>query len=228
MIIPFLAGLTSFLHPCFIGVITTFYALLAMVKRKKEFIIGAFIGSVIVNFSFIYFTDALSKIVSQKVFNYLLGGLLIYFGLMFMGVIKHKHNHDSLLFKNVDKFNPFLLGILTVFSWIQSFFHIFIPVAVLIKASDNLFLNLLAYNIGVIIPVLVFKKMTTFAFLRRPMLKKIGAGALIIVGIITFFDATHQIEELINFKGIVIKEEGHHHHHHGEDEHGHEAHHDEK
>ena len=119
--IAFTLGISGFFHPCFIGTITTFYAALVLVRDRKKFILGSILGIIIINFLFLFFTDLLSHIFHQRIFNYIIGGMFILFGLMFLGVIKHKHSHLLLSVDRIKNANPVLVGIFIVFSWIQSF-----------------------------------------------------------------------------------------------------------
>jgi cytochrome c biogenesis protein CcdA len=198
--IAFTLGVSGFFHPCFIGTITTFYAALVLVKDKKKFILGSILGMVIINFSFLFFTDLLTHIFHQRIFNYIIGGMFILFGLMFLGVIKHKHSHFLLSIERIQKINPVLVGIFIVFSWIQSFAHIFIPMVPLI-AKTNSYLRIfiiLPYIIGLTIPV------TLFNFLPLRLKKKhtqkytkIIGILLIILGIFISFNLFEEIEHLV-------------------------------
>lgn len=157
-IIAFTLGISGFFHPCFIGTITTFYAALTLIKDKKKFILGNIIGIFIINFSFLFFTDFLTHVFHQQIFNYITGGMFIFFGLMFLGVIKHKHSHFLLTIKKIERVNPIFMGMFIIFSWIQSFAHIFIPMVPLISRVNSysrIFL-ILPYILGLILPVVLF------------------------------------------------------------------------
>ena len=199
-LIAFILGISGFFHPCFIGAITTFYASLILVSNKKKFILGNISGIIILNFLFLFFIDFLSYIFQKKIFNYIIGVLFILFGLIFLGVIKYKHFHILLSIEKIKNRNPVLVGILFIFSWIQSFAHIFVPIIPLISKIDPYlnFFMILSYTVGVIIPV------TLFNFLplklkeknRKKYTKIIGAF-LIIIGIFITFNLFEEIEHLI-------------------------------
>lgn len=198
--IAFTLGISGFFHPCFIGTITTFYAALVLVKDRKKFILGSILGIIIINFSFLFFTDFLSHIFHQKIFNYIIGGMFILFGLMFLGVIKHKHAHFLLSVEKIEKTNPVLMGIFITFSWIQSFAHIFIPMVPLISKTNSylrIFI-ILPYILGLIIPVTLFNFLPLgFKEKHRYKYNKIIGILLIILGIFITFNLFEEIEHLI-------------------------------
>lgn len=199
-LIAFTLGITSFFHPCFIGTITTFYAFLVLIKEKTKFIFGCFLGILIINFLFLFFTDTLSHIFHQQMFNYIIGGLFILFGLMFLGVIKHSHSHFLLSADKIEKTNPILMGVFVAFSWIQSFAHIFIPMAPIIP-KDNIYSSIfmiLFYTIGLTIPVILFKFIPIkINFKNNKRYTKIIGIILIVLGIFITFNLFEEIEHLI-------------------------------
>lgn len=200
-LIAFTLGISSFFHPCFVGTITTFYTFLVLIKNKKKFIFGCFLGTLIINFLFLFFTDFLNHVFHQQIFNYIMGALFIFFGLMFLGVIKHKHSHFSLSSEKINKTNPILIGILIVFSWIQSFAHTFIPMAPMVPKNNiySSILMILFYSLGLTIPVILFK----FIPLKinkqnKKKYTKIAGAILIILGTFTTFDLFESIEHLVS------------------------------
>lgn len=198
--IAFTLGISGFFHPCFIGTITTFYAALVLVRDRKKFILGSILGIIIINFSFLFFTDLLGHIFHQKIFNYIIGIMFILFGLMFLGVIKHKHSHLLLSIDRVKNANPVLVGIFIVFSWIQSFAHIFIPMVPLISKTNSYlnFFIILPYITGLIIPVTLFNFLPLqFKEKHRDKYTKIIGVLLIILGIFISFNLFEEIEHLI-------------------------------
>ena len=198
--IAFTLGISGFFHPCFIGTITTFYAALILVKDKKKFILGSILGIFIINFSFLFFTDLLSHIFHQRIFNYIIGGMFIFFGLMFLGVIKHKHSHLLLSIEKIKNTNPVLIGIFIVFSWIQSFAHIFIPMVPLISKTNSYlrFFIILPYVIGLTIPVTLFNFLPLqFKEKHRHKYTKIIGIILIILGIFISFNLFEELEHLV-------------------------------
>ncbi|MCS5422413.1 MULTISPECIES: cytochrome c biogenesis protein CcdA [Psychrilyobacter] len=198
--IAFTLGLSGFFHPCFIGTITTFYAALVLVKEKKKFILGSILGIIIINFSFLFFTDLLSHIFHQRIFNYIIGGMFILFGLMFLGVIKHQHSHLLLSAERIKNANPVLVGIFVVFSWIQSFAHIFIPMVPLISKTNSYlrFFIIIPYVIGLTIPVTLFNFLPLqFKEKHRQKYTKIIGIILIILGIFISFNLFEEIEHLV-------------------------------
>lgn len=198
--IAFTLGISGFFHPCFIGAITTFYAALVLVKDKKKFILGSILGVFIINFSFLLFTDFLSHIFHQKILNYIIGGMFILFGLMFLGIIKHKHSHLLLSIDRIKKTNPILMGVFIVFSWVQSFAHIFIPMVPLIsKTSSYLKIFIIfPYILGLAIPVALFNFLPLkFKEKHRHKYNKFIGILLIILGIFISFNLFEKIEHLI-------------------------------
>lgn len=198
--IAFALGISGFFHPCFIGTITTFYAALVLVKDRKKFILGSILGVIIINFSFLFFTDFLTHIFHQRVFNYILGGLFIFFGLMFLGVIKHKHSHLLLSVDRIKNTNPILVGFFVVFSWVQSFAHIFIPMVPLISKTNSYLkiFMILPYITGLILPVTLFNFLPLqFKEKHRHKYTKIIGILLIILGFFITFNLFEEIEHLI-------------------------------
>ncbi|MEI6857401.1 cytochrome c biogenesis protein CcdA [Psychrilyobacter sp.] len=198
--IAFTLGISGAFHPCFIGTITTFYAALVLIKDRKKFILGSILGIIIINFSFLFFTDFLSHILHQKIFNYIIGGMFIFFGLMFLEVIKHKHAHFLLSVEKIEKTNPILMGIFITFSWIQSFAHIFIPMVPLISKTNpylRIFI-ILPYILGLTIPVTLFNFLPLrFKEKYRHKYNKIIGILLIILGMFITFNLFEEIEHLI-------------------------------
>lgn len=198
--IAFTLGLSGFFHPCFIGTITTFYAALVLVNNKKKFILGSILGIIIINFLFIYFIDFLEHIVHQRIFSYIIGGLFIFFGLMLLGIIKHKHSHLLLSIERIKNTNPILVGVFIVFSWVQSFAHIFIPMVPLISKTNsslNFFL-IIPYILGLIIPVSLFNFLPSeFKKKYRHKYTKVIGILLIVLGIFISFDLFERIEHLV-------------------------------
>ena len=215
-LIAFTLGISSFFHPCFIGTITTFYTFLVLVKEKKKFVFGCFSGILIINFLFLFFTDILNHIFHQQIFNYIMGGLFIFFGLMFLGIIKHKHSNFSLSAEKIEKTNPILMGIFIAFSWIQSFAHTFIPMAPMIP-KDNVYssiLMILFYSLGLTIPVILFKFITLKINPKnKKKYTKIVGIILVILGTFITFDLFEEIEHL------VTNSSSHSHNHHDHSSH---------
>ena len=198
--IAFTIGISGFFHPCFIGTITTFYAALVLVSDKKKFILGSILGITFINFLFLFFTDVLSHIFHQRIFNYIIGAMFILFGLMFLGIIKHRHSHLLLSIDRIKNANPILVGIFVVFSWIQSFAHIFIPMIPLISKTNSYlnFFILLPYIGGLIIPVSLFNFLPLeFKEKYRYKYTKIIGVLLIVLGIFITFNLFEEIEHLI-------------------------------
>lgn len=215
-LIAFTLGVSSFFHPCFIGTITTFYTFLVLMKEKKKFILGCFSGILIINFLFLFFTDILKYIFQQQIFNYIIGGLFIFFGLMFLGIIKHKHSNFLLSAEKLEKTNPIFIGILIAFSWIQSFAHTFIPMVPMIP-RDNIYssiLMILFYSLGLTIPVILFK----FSPLKinkknKQNYTKAAGIILVVLGTFITFNLFEEIEQ------IVKSSHSHNHHNHDHSNH---------
>ena len=194
--IAFTIGISGFFHPCFIGTITTFYAALVLVSNKKKFILGSVLGIFLINFLFIFFTDLLDHIFRQRMFNYIIGGMFIFFGLMFLGVIKHKHSHLLLSVVRIENTNPILVGFFVVFSWVQSFAHIFIPMVPLISKTNPYidFFIIIPYTIGLTIPVTLFNFLPLeFKKKHKHKYTKIIGTVLIILGIFISFNVFEKI-----------------------------------
>jgi len=198
-LIAFTIGISGFFHPCFIGTITTFYAAMVLVKDRKKFILGSIFGIIVLNFLFLFFTDFLSHIFHQKIFNYIIGGIFILFGLMFLGVIKHKHSHLLLSVEKIKSVNPILVGVFIVFSWVQSFAHIFIPMIPLVSKTNSYlnFFIIIPYIIGLIIPVTLFNFLPIhFKEKHKHRYTKFIGIFLIILGIFISFNLFEVIEHL--------------------------------
>jgi len=198
--IAFTLGITGVFHPCFIGTITTFYAALVLVNNKKKFILGSILGIIIINFLFIFFIDFLEHILHQKIFNYIIGGMFIFFGLMLLGIIKHRHSHLLLSVDKIKNINPILVGIFIVFSWVQSFAHIFIPMVPLISKTNSYtnFFLIIPYIIGLIIPVTLFNFLPLkFKEKNRYKYRKIIGILLIVLGLFISFNLFEKIEHLV-------------------------------
>lgn len=198
--IAFTLGISGFFHPCFIGTITTFYAALVLVRDKQKFILGSILGIFIINFLFLFFTDFLDHIFHQRIFNYIIGGMFIFFGLMFLGFIKHRHSHLLLSTERIKNANPVLVGVFIVFSWIQSFAHIFIPMVPLISKTNSylkIFI-ILPYIMGLIMPVTLFNFLPQrFKEKHKHKYTKIIGILLITLGIFISFNLFEKIEHLI-------------------------------
>lgn len=207
-------GVTGFFHPCFIGTMATFYATLHLVKDKMKFIVGSFIGALLINLGFMLFLDGISYIVNTIYFNYFVGITFIFFGLMLCGVIKHKHSHKLLSIEKIKNTNSITVGMIVVFSWIQSFIHIFIPLSPTLTkvAFSERLVIIFMYTIGLVIPVIGFKLLTQkFKFKKIKFTGKLIGYLFIILGVAMLFNLFEVLESLDLFS---LFEHGHEHHHH--------------
>ncbi|OQY41292.1 MAG: hypothetical protein B6227_05555 [Fusobacteriia bacterium 4572_74] len=117
-----------------------------------------------------------------------------------IGFIKHRHSHLLLSTERIKNANPVLVGVFIVFSWIQSFAHIFIPMVPLISKTNSylkIFI-ILPYIMGLIMPVTLFNFLPQrFKEKHKHKYTKIIGILLITLGIFISFNLFEKIEHLI-------------------------------
>ncbi len=226
--ISFLAGILTFLSPCVLPLIPPYMSYISGISieemqtksmknkinifnRALLFVAGFSLIFILIGISF---NTILGNILSNSIFNYIAGGIIILFGIHFLGIIKfgflYKTKRINTAKLENNKFlkyiSPFILGIGFALGWSPCVGPILSSIMVLSstdKASGLSFM--IVYATGLAIPFLltalaiekffkIFHKIKQYA----RVIEIISGILLIAIGAIIAFGGLDKLNELIS------------------------------
>ncbi len=204
-VISFLEGIITFISPCILPLLPVYVSYFAgqgSNNRKKTAFINA-IGFVL-GFTFIFillgaFAGTVGSILKEysTAVNIVSGGIVIFFGLQFIGIIKIKFlNQSKKLNINTIKagfFSSAIFGIIFSIGWTPcagAFLGSALMLAASSKSSMQGILMLLSFSLGLGVPfiisaILIEKLKSAFDFIKRNtrVISVISGGLLVLVGL---------------------------------------------
>jgi cytochrome c-type biogenesis protein len=211
------AGLATFLSPCILPLIPTYLSYISGIAAKDLkhsnktkiffntliFIFGFTTAFVLLQFLLVNFANAVSTVISNKLFYNIMGLIVIVFGLQVMGLINLKflmfeRKINVSIKSNGRAFVSFLLGFLFGFGWSPCMGPILFSVIAYTSQAETTLLGifyLIVYSFGLGIPLLIFslffenlKPVTNFLKKHYSIIEKISGLILILIGLLLFFD----------------------------------------
>ncbi len=226
--ISFLAGILTFLSPCILPLIPPYMSYISgisieeiqnkSIKNKITIFNKALLF--VAGFSLIFiligisFNTILSRILGNSIFNYIAGGIIVLFGIHFLGIIKFNilyktKRFDSKKLEN-NKFlkyiSPFILGVGFALGWSPCVGPILSSIMVLSSTDRTSGLSfMIVYAAGLAIPFLLtalaverFFKMFDKIKQYSRTIEIISGLLLIAIGIIIAFGGLDKLNELIS------------------------------
>lgn len=226
--ISFLAGILTFLSPCVLPLIPPYMSYisgisieemknksvktkLAIFKKALLFVMGFSLIFILIGISF---NTILGRILANSIFNYIAGGIIILFGIHFIGIIKFtilyktkkldsKKLENNQFFKY---FSPFILGIGFALGWSPCVGPILSSIIMLSATDKTSGLSfMIVYAAGLAIPFLltalaiekffkIFNKIKQYS----RIIEIISGIFLIAIGITIIFGGLDKLNELIS------------------------------
>lgn len=226
--ISFLAGILTFLSPCILPLIPPYMSYISgisieeiqnkSIKNKITIFNKALLF--VAGFSLIFiligisFNTILSRILGNNIFNYIAGGIIVLFGIHFLGIIKFNilyktKRFDSKKLEN-NKFlkyiSPFILGVGFALGWSPCVGPILSSIMVLSSTDRTSGLSfMIVYAAGLAIPFLLtalaverFFKMFDKIKQYSRTIEIISGLLLIAIGIVIAFGGLDKLNELIS------------------------------
>lgn len=226
--ISFLAGILTFLSPCILPLIPPYMSYISgisieeiqnkSIKNKITIFNKALLF--VAGFSLIFiligisFNTILSRILGNSIFNYIAGGIIVLFGIHFLGIIKFNilyktKRFDSKKLEN-NKFlkyiSPFILGVGFALGWSPCVGPILSSIMVLSSTDRTSGLSfMIVYAAGLAIPFLLtalaverFFKMFDKIKQYSRTIETISGLLLIAIGIVIAFGGLDKLNELIS------------------------------
>ena len=226
--ISFLAGILTFLSPCILPLIPPYMSYISgisieeiqnkSIKNKITIFNKALLF--VAGFSLIFiligisFNTILSRILGNSIFNYIAGGIIVLFGIHFLGIIKFNilyktKRFDSKKLEN-NKFlkyiSPFILGVGFALGWSPCVGPILSSIMVLSSTDRTSGLSfMIVYAAGLAIPFLLtalaverFFKMFDKIKQYSRTIEIISGLLLIVIGIVIAFGGLDKLNELIS------------------------------
>ncbi|PAF52269.1 cytochrome c biogenesis protein CcdA [Helicobacter sp. 13S00477-4] len=221
-----LAGILTFLSPCILPLIPAYMsyisgASLEELKSGQTSKITILIKSLlfILGFGiiFILLGASMAKLIENFLIgswlNYVAGGVIIIFGLHFMGILRinflYKTKRTNLEIKSKNKFlnfiSPFILGVSFALGWTPCIGPIFSSIVILSGTQEGYGLALMTiYTIGLGIPFLIVAIMLNQALGLLNKIKKytriieiISGLLLIIIGLIILSGSMQNLSQIL-------------------------------
>lgn len=226
--ISFLAGILTFLSPCILPLIPPYMSYISgisieeiqnkSIKNKITIFNKALLF--VAGFSLIFiligisFNTILSRILGNSIFNYIAGGIIVLFGIHFLGIIKFNilyktKRFDSKKLEN-NKFlkyiSPFILGVGFALGWSPCVGPILSSIMVLSSTDRTSGLSfMIVYAAGLAIPFLLTALAVERFFKMFDKIKQylrtieiISGLLLIAIGIVIAFGGLDKLNELIS------------------------------
>ena len=221
--ISFLAGILTFLSPCILPLIPPYMSYISGIQNKSIknkitifnkallFVAGFSLIFILIGISF---NTILSRILGNSIFNYIAGGIIVLFGIHFLGIIKFNilyktKRFDSKKLEN-NKFlkyiSPFILGVGFALGWSPCVGPILSSIMVLSSTDRTSGLSfMIVYAAGLAIPFLLtalaverFFKMFDKIKQYSRTIEIISGLLLIAIGIVIAFGGLDKLNELIS------------------------------
>jgi cytochrome c-type biogenesis protein len=220
-VISFLEGIITFISPCILPLLPIYVSYFAgqdSNNKKKTALINA-VGFVL-GFAFIFillgaFAGTIGNILQKysTAVNIVSGGVVILFGLQFIGIIKIKFlNQSKKLNINITKvgfFSSVIFGIIFSIGWTPcagAFLGSALMLAASSKSSMQGIMMLLSFSLGLGIPfiisaVLIGRLKSAFDFIKRNtrVISVISGGLLVLVGILMIMGFMGKYLSLLSF-----------------------------
>ena len=226
--ISFLAGILTFLSPCVLPLIPPYMSYISGIsiqelqnkslknkiiifQKALLFVLGFSIVFILIGISF---NTLLGRILGNQIINYIAGGIIILFGIHFLGIIRFKILYktkklDSSKLENIKilKFiSPFILGVVFALGWSPCVGPILSSIMVLSSTDKAGALGfMIVYASGLALPFLLTAFAIEKCFRLFDKIKKyariieISSGILLItIGVIIAFGGLDRLNELIS------------------------------
>lgn len=217
----FMAGVFSFFSPCILPMIPAYIMFITgasleedvkgnrikAVVRTSFFILGFTIIFMIMGTSASLIGRMFQE--NREIFTKISGGLIVFFGLVLMGVIRSPFQSSRIRLPKAVKGNAgaFLVGMAFAAGWTPCFGPVLAGILVLASASSTwgqgVFL-LATYALGMGIPFLLtalfineFSRVLQKSEKIVPVVLKIGGGIMVVFGLLVFFDKMMWLLNLI-------------------------------
>ncbi|WP_104761665.1 cytochrome c biogenesis protein CcdA [Helicobacter cetorum] len=217
-----LAGVLTFLSPCVLPLIPAYMSYISQIslediKDGKAKRVSVFLKSLmfVIGFSLVFLGVGMSmaKLIHSFVggwVNYISGGIVLLFGLHFLGLFRFAflYKTQSVRFTSksngMQRFYPFLLGVSFALGWTPCIGPIFTSIVMMSASKDTYgFLLMVVYVMGLAIPFLLVALMVERALLFLKSLKKynrmieiISGLVLVLMGVLIMTDS---MKSLTNF-----------------------------
>ena len=226
--ISFLAGILTFLSPCVLPLIPPYMSYISGISiqelqnksLKNKIVIFQKALLFVFGFSIIFiligisFNTLLGRILGNNIINYIAGGIIVLFGIHFLGIIKFGFLYktkklDSSKLENIrflKYISPFILGVVFALGWSPCVGPILSSIMVLSstnKAGGLIFM--IVYASGLAVPFLltalaIEKFFRLFNKIKKysRMIEILSGILLIAIGIIIAFGGLYRLNELIS------------------------------
>ncbi len=227
----FLEGIITFISPCMLPMLPIYISFFAGGSEnsfteknttKEKFPNKAFTNSLgfVLGFTLVFislgaFAGTVGQLLSQygTIFNLVCGGLLILFGLNYLGIFKifflNKTYRINTSIRNVNFFSSILFGFIFSIGWTPCV-GAFLGSALMLASQSNSALRgilmLLVYSLGLGIPfvisaLLIERLKSAFGFIKRhySIVNGISGGLLILLGILIITGHMNYFLSLLTF-----------------------------
>lgn len=226
--ISFLAGILTFLSPCMLPLIAPYMSYISgiSIQELKDkslknrivifqkallFVLGFSIVFILIGISF---NTLLGRILGNSIINYIAGGIIILFGIHFLGIVKFgilykTKKLDSSKLENIrflKHISPFILGVVFALGWSPCVGPILSSIMVLSSTDKAGGLGfMIVYASGLAVPFLltalaIERFFSLFNKIKRysRMIEIISGILLIAIGVIIAFGGLDRLNELIS------------------------------
>lgn len=226
--ISFLAGILTFLSPCMLPLIAPYMSYISgiSIQELKDkslknrivifqkallFVLGFSIVFILIGISF---NTLLGRILGNYIINYIAGGIIILFGIHFLGIVKFgilykTKKLDSSKLENIrflKHISPFILGVVFALGWSPCVGPILSSIMVLSSTDKAGGLSfMIVYASGLAVPFLltalaIERFFSLFNKIKRysRMIEIISGILLIAIGVIIAFGGLDRLNELIS------------------------------
>lgn len=217
--IAFLEGIITFISPCLLPMLPVYisYFVNGENNRRKTFqnALGFVLGFTMVFITLGAFASGIGRFVQQHntAFNLITGGIVVLFGLNFMGVLRipflNKTKKADVEIKQTGFFSSVLFGIVFSIGWTPCV-GVFLGSALMMASQSNTMGQgigmLIAYSIGLGIPFLISALLLdrlkgTFQFIKKhyTVINMISGLFLVLVGILMMTGTMGYLLSLLSF-----------------------------
>ena len=217
--IAFLEGIITFISPCLLPMLPIYisYFVNGENNRRKTFqnALGFVLGFTLVFITLGAFASGIGRFVQQHntAFNLITGGIVVLFGLNFMGVLRipflNKTKKADVEIKQTGFFSSVLFGIVFSIGWTPCV-GVFLGSALMMASQSNTMGQgigmLIAYSIGLGIPFLVSALLLdrlkgTFQIIKKhyTVINMISGLFLVVVGILMMTGTMGYLLSLLSF-----------------------------
>lgn len=226
--ISFLAGILTFLSPCVLPLIPPYMSYISGISiqelqnksLKNKIVIFQKALLFVFGFSIIFiligisFNTLLGRILGNNIINYIAGGIIVLFGIHFLGIIKFGFLYktkklDSSKLENIrflKYISPFILGVVFALGWSPCVGPILSSIMVLSSTNKAGGLSfMIVYASGLAVPFLltalaIEKFFRLFNKIKKysRMIEILSGILLIAIGIIIAFGGLDRLNELIS------------------------------